>query len=52
MAHRRIKIYAQLHYVPGIKLSGMDTVLVNMAVILISLKKDKNLEPVLDRLQD
>lgn len=47
-----LKIYAQLHYVPEYKnYSGMDTVLANMAVLLILLKKTKNLDPILDRLQ-
>lgn len=47
-----LKIYAQLHYVPEYKnYPGMESVLANMAAILISLKKTKNLDPVLERLQ-
>lgn len=48
-----LKKYAQLYHDPEYKnYAGMDAVLANMAVLLILLKKTKNLEPILDRLQN
>ncbi len=47
-----LKIYALLYHAPKYKnYAGMDTALTHMAVILILLKKTKNLDPILDRLQ-